>query len=61
MEGVGTSKPVNVDAKHYEKKRCFVIGLATQFLSCIRHLQLIIFICCECVEESKEIKIFKHL
>jgi hypothetical protein len=26
------------------KKKCFVIGLATQFLSCIGHLQLTIFI-----------------
>jgi hypothetical protein len=27
---------------------CFTIGLATQFLNYIRHLQLIIFIYCEC-------------
>jgi hypothetical protein len=33
---------------HYEKKGCFVIGLASQFLSCKRHLQLIVFICHEC-------------
>jgi hypothetical protein len=26
---------------HYEKKGCFTTGLATQFLSCRRHLQLI--------------------
>jgi hypothetical protein len=34
--------------EHYEKKRCFAIGLVIQFLSSIRHLQLIIFISCEC-------------
>jgi hypothetical protein len=33
---------------HYEKKGYFAIGLATQFLSCKRHLQLIEFIRCEC-------------
>jgi len=27
--------------KHYEKKGCFTIILATQFLSCIEHLHLI--------------------
>jgi hypothetical protein len=32
---------------HNEEKRCFVIGLATQFLGCIKHLQLI-FIYHEC-------------
>jgi hypothetical protein len=30
------------------KKRWFAIGLATQFLSCIRHLPLIVFIHYEC-------------
>jgi hypothetical protein len=29
---------------HYEKKRCFAIGLATQFLNCKGHLQLTIYI-----------------
>jgi hypothetical protein len=33
---------------HYEKRGCFPIGLATQFLSYIGHLQLTIFIHCEC-------------
>ncbi len=33
---------------HYEKKGCFATRLATQFLSCIRHLQFRVFICCEC-------------
>jgi len=33
--------------KQYEKKVCFVIALATQFLSCIEHLQLTVFIHCE--------------
>jgi len=28
---------------HYEKKKSFVIGLITQFLSCRRHLQLTIY------------------
>jgi len=35
-------------SNHYEKKGCFAIGLVIQFLSCIRHLQLIVFIHCEC-------------
>jgi hypothetical protein len=43
------SKPL---APHYEKNGCFVIGLATQFLSCIKQLQCIIFICCECYQTS---------
>ncbi len=30
------------------KEGVFAIGLATQFLSCITHLQLTVFICCEC-------------
>jgi hypothetical protein len=30
------------------KKMCFVIGLVTQILSCKKHLQLIVFICCRC-------------
>jgi hypothetical protein len=29
---------------HYEKKGCFAIGLATQFLSYNDHLQLIVFL-----------------
>lgn len=33
---------------HYERKGCFIISLATQFLSCVGHLQLTIFIRCEC-------------
>ncbi len=33
---------------HYEKKMCFATSLATQFLNCIGHLQLTIFICYEC-------------
>ncbi len=37
---------------HYEKKGCSTTNLATQFLSCIRHLQLIIFICCEYYKTS---------
>jgi len=37
---------------HYEKKRCFAIGLAIQFLSCIKHLQLTIFIRCEYYQRS---------
>jgi len=28
---------------HYEKKRSFVIGLITQFLSCRKHLQLTVY------------------
>ncbi len=35
-------------SNHYEKKGCFATSLATQFLSCSGHLQLIVFICCEC-------------
>jgi hypothetical protein len=31
-----------------EKNGCFAIGLATRFLNYRGHLQLIIFICCEC-------------
>jgi hypothetical protein len=34
------------------KEGVFAIGLATQFLNCIRHLQLIVFICCECYSTS---------
>ncbi len=30
--------------KQYEKKVCFAISLVTQFLSCIEHLQLTVFI-----------------
>jgi len=30
------------------KKGCFVTSFATQFLSCIGHLQFTVFICCEC-------------
>jgi len=37
---------------HYEKKGCFAIGLATQFSSCIRHLQLTVFIHYECYRIS---------
>jgi hypothetical protein len=33
---------------HCEKKGGFTTSLATQFLSCKGHLQLIIFICCKC-------------
>ncbi len=33
---------------HYEKKGCIIIGLATQFLNCIEHLQFTVFICQEC-------------
>jgi hypothetical protein len=33
---------------HNKKKRCFTTSLATQFLGCIKHLQLIVFIGCEC-------------
>ncbi len=38
----------NLLAIHYEKKGCFVTNFAIQFLSCRGHLQLSIFICCEC-------------
>jgi hypothetical protein len=38
--------------KHYEKKRCFATSLATQFLNCIGHLQLTIFICYDCYQTS---------
>ncbi len=34
------------------KKGCFVTSLATQFLSCIGHFQLTVFICCECYWKS---------
>jgi len=34
--------------KHYEKKGCFAIGLAIQFLNCKEHLQLLVFIRHEC-------------
>ncbi len=34
------------------KKGCFAIGPAIQFVSCIRHLQLTVFICCECYPTS---------
>ncbi len=37
---------------HYEKNGCFAIGFAIQFLSCIGHLQFIIFIHCECYRTS---------
>jgi hypothetical protein len=40
--------PTPKTSKHYEKKRCFTIGLLTQFLSCKEHLQLTIFISYEC-------------
>ncbi len=33
---------------HHEKKGDIATSLATQFLNCKRHLQLIIFICHEC-------------
>jgi hypothetical protein len=33
---------------HYEKNGCFAISLVIQVLSYRRHLQLIIFIHCEC-------------
>ncbi len=35
------------------KKRCFAIGLATQFLSCNDHLQLIVFLHFECYWTSR--------
>jgi hypothetical protein len=38
--------------KHYEKNGCFATGLKTQFLNCIGHLQLTIFICYECYQIS---------
>jgi len=38
----------NLFDKHYEKNGCFAIGLAIQFLNCKTHLQLIVFIRCEC-------------
>ncbi len=41
-----------IDTLHYEKKGCFVIGLATQFLSYIGHLELTLFIRCECYGTS---------
>ncbi len=31
---------------------CFTTSLATQFLSCIEHLQLTLFIHCECYQTS---------
>jgi hypothetical protein len=34
------------------KKGCFATSLATQFLSCIGHLHLTVFICCECYQTS---------
>jgi hypothetical protein len=34
------------------KKGCFAIGLTTKFLSYIGHLQLTVFICCECYQTS---------
>jgi hypothetical protein len=37
---------------HNEEKRCFAIGLATQLLSCNDHLQLIVFLHCECYRTS---------
>ncbi len=37
---------------HDEKKWCFAIGLATQFLSCNDHLQLIVFLHYECYQIS---------
>ncbi len=47
---------------HYEWKRCFATSLATQFLSCIKHLQLILFICCECYWTScKSCKCYNSL
>ncbi len=39
-------------SNHYEKNGCFATGLVTQFLNCIGHLQLIVFICCECYRKS---------
>jgi hypothetical protein len=39
-------------SSHYGKMGCFATGLATQFLSCIKHLQLIVFIRCECYQTS---------
>jgi len=33
---------------HYEKKWYFTTGLAIQFLNCIKHLQLTVFIGREC-------------
>jgi hypothetical protein len=38
--------------KHYEKRGCFAIGLRTQFLNCIGHLQFTIFIRYECYQIS---------
>jgi hypothetical protein len=45
---------------HYEKKGCFVISLATQFLSCNDHLQLTIFLHCECYWTSMSCKVATH-
>ncbi len=44
--------PINGQQTNYEKKGCLAIGLTTQFLSCIKHLQLIVFICCKCYQIS---------
>jgi hypothetical protein len=45
---------------HYEKKGCFATRLETQILSCIEHLQLTVFICCECYWTScKSYKSYK--
>jgi hypothetical protein len=45
--GLVVHKKLYACKEQYEEKGCFVIGLAIQFLSCRRHLQLIVFICCE--------------
>jgi hypothetical protein len=38
--------------KHYEKKGCFATSFTTQFLSYIKHLQLIVVIHCEYYKAS---------
>jgi hypothetical protein len=34
------------------EKRVFAIGLAMQFWNCIKHFQLVVFICCGCYQTS---------
>jgi hypothetical protein len=41
-------KVASLIGQHNEKKCCFATGLAIQFLNCIGHLQLTVFICYKC-------------
>ncbi len=51
-ENIKKTKPLLNNVLSLWKKRCFAISLATQFLNCIEHLQLTIFICYECYRTS---------